>query len=364
MYHGIIQHRFFLTTYLRKQSEDRGLDKVTHYGRIYRVLPEGKSPGPRPALSQASSGELLNTLAHRNGWWRDTAQRLLVERGDLSVVPALEKLAATAPEPGARLHALWTLEGLGALNIGTVSKVLDEAHPKVRAAGLRLAEAFLRTAPSNGLPSEVAGLRQKVLAMTRDSAAHVQVQLALTLGEIAQDAKTKELLAATAKESPIALVRDAATFSVVRHEPAKPKSTPAVAKARPLTADEQKRFQEGKAMYELTCLACHQQHGMGQEGLAPPLVDSEWVSGPPERLVRIVLHGMRGPITVKGQPFELDMPALGVLDDEQIAGALTYIRREWGHTYSPVGPELVKKVRAETAEREAGWTQAELLKIN
>ena len=83
----------------------------------------------------------------------------------------------------------------------------------------------------------------------------------------------------------------------------------------------------------------------------------------PERLIRIVLHGLRGPIKVKDQTYEMDMPALGVLDDDQIASALTYTRRNWGHTYSAVTPAMVKKVRQETEKREEGWTEAELLKI-
>ena len=82
----------------------------------------------------------------------------------------------------------------------------------------------------------------------------------------------------------------------------------------------------GKRNYEQVCITCHQATGKGVEGVYPPLAGSEWVSGSEQRIVRIVLHGLRGPIKVKGQPFELDMPALGVLDDDQIATVLTYIR--------------------------------------
>jgi mono/diheme cytochrome c family protein len=110
-------------------------------------------------------------------------------------------------------------------------------------------------------------------------------------------------------------------------------------------------------------LACHQPHGLGQEGLAPPLVGAEWVTGSPERLARIVIHGLRGPVTVNKQVFELDMPSLGVLDDEQIAAVLTYVRREWGHAASAVDTAAIKKIREATANREDAWTEAELLKI-
>jgi len=124
-----------------------------------------------------------------------------------------------------------------------------------------------------------------------------------------------------------------------------------------------KRFEAGKSNYEVVCLPCHQPHGLGQEGLAPPLVGSEWVAGTEQRLVRIVLNGLRGRITVKKQTFELDMPALGILEDEQIATVLTYIRNEWGHSLPPVNANTVKSVRDQTADRADAWTQEELLKI-
>jgi mono/diheme cytochrome c family protein len=123
-------------------------------------------------------------------------------------------------------------------------------------------------------------------------------------------------------------------------------------------------FERGREIYPTICGACHQPHGNGQEGLAPPLVDSEWVLGSDQRLIRVVLHGLRDAITVKGVRYELNMPALAeALDDAQIADSLTYIRREWGHTAAPVSAEAVKVVRALESKREDSWTQAELQKI-
>jgi mono/diheme cytochrome c family protein len=132
---------------------------------------------------------------------------------------------------------------------------------------------------------------------------------------------------------------------------------------KPLTEEEKGRFEAGKVQYTVICGACHQLTGMGLEGLAPPLVDSEWVNGTPERLVRIVLNGVRGKLNVKGKTWELEMPPLDILPDEDIAGLLTYVRREWGHTASPVSPEYVKKIREETATRQEAWTEADLLKL-
>ncbi|HEX8912985.1 MAG TPA: cytochrome c, partial [Humisphaera sp.] len=99
------------------------------------------------------------------------------------------------------------------------------------------------------------------------------------------------------------------------------------------------------------CAVCHQPSGLGMAGVAPPLVDSEWALGAPERPVKIVLHGLVGPIKVGKQQWESEMPGLKALDDETIASILTYVRREWGHESSPVDPKLVAKVRAENAGR-------------
>jgi mono/diheme cytochrome c family protein len=92
-----------------------------------------------------------------------------------------------------------------------------------------------------------------------------------------------------------------------------------------------------------------------------PLLDSEWVLGPPERPVRIVLKGIRGNITVLGRMHTGDMPAFGAaLDDNQIASILTFLRREWGHTASPIDPEFVKAQRAATANHPDAWSAEEL----
>jgi mono/diheme cytochrome c family protein len=132
---------------------------------------------------------------------------------------------------------------------------------------------------------------------------------------------------------------------------------------KPLTSAEQARFDGGKIMFEATCAACHQAHGYGQDGLAPPLVDSEWVAGSPERLARIILHGVGGPITVLGKKWDMDMPGHGTFDDETVAAVMTYLRRAWDHDFDPVTPDFVKKVRAATAGRKSAWTDVELKKL-
>jgi mono/diheme cytochrome c family protein len=119
----------------------------------------------------------------------------------------------------------------------------------------------------------------------------------------------------------------------------------------------------GRTLYAATCGACHQANGAGLAGLAPPLADSEWVTGSEARLARIVLHGLTGPITVNDVTYQMEMPALAVFDDEQIAGVLSYIRQEWGNEAPAVSADTVKQIRTSTGSRTAPWTQDELLQI-
>jgi mono/diheme cytochrome c family protein len=134
--------------------------------------------------------------------------------------------------------------------------------------------------------------------------------------------------------------------------------------AKPFTPEEQARFDTGKQLFAGTCAGCHQLSGLGMEGLAPPLVDSEWVLGSDSRLSQIVLLGVRGPIKVGGRTYSLEMPGLAAsFNDEQIASILTYIRREWEHVGNPVQPVTVNKQRAKNAKRTEAWSEAELLKI-
>ncbi|MFM8986223.1 MAG: hypothetical protein ACKONH_09235, partial [Planctomycetia bacterium] len=140
LYRGIIEHVIFMMPYLRNQILSRGLDKPIHMGRIYRITHErGRPLGPRPRLSSAADAELVATLVHPNGWWRDTAQRLLVERGGESAVQPLRRLAADEAAPAVgRVHALWTLQGLGRLDRETLAAAVASAEAPVRAAALRL----------------------------------------------------------------------------------------------------------------------------------------------------------------------------------------------------------------------------------
>ena len=124
LYRGIIEHRISITMYLRDQILGRELERPTGLGRIYRIVHDGTRRDSSLPLAKASPSQLVEALGHPNGWHRDTAQRLIVERGLASVAPALVKLAEGAKDWRTRLHALWTLDGLGAIESGLVRRSL------------------------------------------------------------------------------------------------------------------------------------------------------------------------------------------------------------------------------------------------
>jgi len=120
-------------------------------------------------------------------------------------------------------------------------------------------------------------------------------------------------------------------------------------------------LRRGQVVYETTCALCHGVDGQGKPGQAPPLAGSEFVLGSPGRLIRIPLHGLTGPIQVKGQTWNLAMPAMGAaLSAEDLAAALTYIRQAWGNQAEPITAAQVEAVKAETAGRTQPWTAQEL----
>jgi mono/diheme cytochrome c family protein len=138
-----------------------------------------------------------------------------------------------------------------------------------------------------------------------------------------------------------------------------------VAAALPaLTPSEQGLFDSGQQQYTLICAACHQPNGMGLLGVAPPLVASEWVMSDKRIPIEIIVHGLVGPITVREENWNMVMPGLGavtgLLDDQKIAGIVTYLRRAWGNQATAITPEEVAQVRSLSASRKQMWTAEEL----
>ena len=133
MYHGIIKEGQWAQkgTYLRTKIEQYQLDKVIGLGRIWRISHEDNSRDKTiPRMFEESPSELVKHLEHPNGWWRDKAQQLIVMSQDRSVVPELEQMVRESKKPLARIHALWSLEGLGALDRMLVRQLFKDENPR------------------------------------------------------------------------------------------------------------------------------------------------------------------------------------------------------------------------------------------
>ncbi len=152
-------------------------------GRIYRVKPANAPyKSVNINLNTETSIQLLNYLSYENGWYRTHAHRLLLERQDMSVVKAAKLLLNKSKDPRTRLHLLYVLEGLNALDIPVIKKVLQDSSPDVRENALMLAERYSETLPS-------------MLKMLNDASPRVKLQAALSLGQF----KNQEIIDAFSK---------------------------------------------------------------------------------------------------------------------------------------------------------------------
>jgi putative membrane-bound dehydrogenase-like protein len=176
-------------------------------GRIYRIVARNWKADRKPInLGQMDASELSRTLEHPNAWWRETAQRLLVERRDNSAIPLLHTVAEQGRSDVARIHALWTLDGLGGLGAADIARALRDGHAAVRENAVRLAEA--RVGASQDLLSHV-------LRLADDPDDRVRFRVALTLGET-EDPRAIDALASIARRDGAQQWMRAAILSSVR----------------------------------------------------------------------------------------------------------------------------------------------------
>ena len=186
MYRETIEHPWSIPDDIHAQLDlESGRDR----GRIWRLTPPGFVAPKPPRLGQATAAELVATLENPNSWWRETAQRLLVERQDKSAAPMLRQLVKEGHTPQGRLHAIWTLHGLGELTDEDVLASLGDGAAGVRRSAVLLAEPRLKAS---------AAILGKVLRLSEDPEAAVRLQTAFTLGEVA-DPGVLPALAAIAK---------------------------------------------------------------------------------------------------------------------------------------------------------------------
>jgi mono/diheme cytochrome c family protein len=364
MYRGIIQEANWTKegSYLRPQIKKYGLDKNINGGRIWRLVHDNYKPRKMPHMLDETPRQLVAHLSDPNGWWRDTAQKLIILRGDRSVIPLLKDLSRSSTNPLARLHALWTLDGMDAVDNFLLADKLKDEDPRLRAAAVRIAEPLIR----RGDPATLALIR----AAGDDADPAVAEQVALSLFYTqpkGADAMIDAVIQAnshTSKENVIGEI-----IGGFREEIAKDRAE-AERKKKMAQQDPQlaEAYEKGARNFAQTCIACHGGNGKGAPApehdgatLAPPLASSPRLLGDKLTVARIVLNGLTGPNNGKTYPGQ--MPSFRWADDEWLASILTFARNQWGNKASLVDPSDIAAIRSETAGRTKPFTLDELIAL-
>ncbi|MDO8348667.1 MAG: hypothetical protein Q7T30_00405, partial [Planctomycetota bacterium] len=321
MYRGIIQESNWVRadSYLRPQVVELGLDENIGRGRIWRLVHDSRRPVPAPRMLRQTSGELVAALAHADGWRRDTAQKLLVLRRATDTAPALRAMATKGPAPLGRVHALWTLDGLGLVTRDVLVAAFADADVRVRETAVRVAETLLRAGDAELLPH--------LRTLSRDPSIDVRVQVLRSLrylaGDAGRDLAIEQIAAEPANELVAAVGRSTLQRGSAQDEPGLAGLPPA----------ELVRWQKGRETFRMLCITCHGPDGTGTLAgslrLAPPLAGSRWLLHDDDVAIRILLHGLSGAIDGKEYPGNLMAPQ-GGNDDAWIADVLTFARNSFG----------------------------------
>jgi mono/diheme cytochrome c family protein len=362
MYTGIIQDAQFVGpgSYLRRKVEQYALDKQFNMGRIWRITHDSLAPDrARPAMYSAASTVLVSHLSHPNGWWRDTAQKLLILRQDKSVLPTLKALAtSTTAAPLGRIHALWTVEGLGGLDAVLARSLMKDADPNMRIQAIRASESLYKGTP--GDKTFVTDYR----AMTKDADTNVVIQAMLTLN-LLQGAQAADVIRTTRDAHAARGVKEIGSQLLqplaARGQPA---SNDSGAGYLNLTPADRKTLLAGEATYRELCTSCHGPDGRGMRLggqangplMAPPLAGSTRVTGHRDYVLKVLLHGLSGP--VDGQEFNggAVMVSMGANTDQWIADVANFVRNAFGNAGRPlITTDQVAAVRKADTRR-TPWT--------
>jgi glucose/arabinose dehydrogenase/mono/diheme cytochrome c family protein len=390
MHRGIIQQGNWTQpgSFLRKKIDSIGLAKNTGHGRIYRVVHDDYKPGPKPKMLQEPTAQLIAYLDHANGWWRDNAQKEIIARGDQSVIPALKEMAtkkdgffSRGPSHLAKIHALWTLEGLEAVDKDVLKEALEDDHPQVRRAAIWISEPLLKSSDEDMI---------EAVADLKDDDYDVRVQLLLSLYN-SKSNKAKAIIKEMLDESGDNEMIVATKSALDKNESVRTFGK----RLGNFEEADRNLIIKGSEIFKSLCSSCHGADAMGlaiggNSMAAPPLKGSPRLEFDEKNtLTKIVLHGLTGPID--GKKYSSVMPSMGANNDEWIASILSYIRYEYGgkpprrpgeipgmapaavdnnsgftvrKIVSPVvTPTEVKQIREANKGREKPWTIEELKTI-
>lgn len=376
---GLIQHKTYLTTYLRGQYSSRGLDKPDEtHGRIYRLVHNSAPLAKVPKLSSLNDTELITHLGHANGTVRDKAQLIITEKlatKPSSLAKALAESFLKSNNPLQQLHILWSLEATGNIPTEVYQAALSSKDIAVQTSAMEL--AYLTDAPEKLL---------EIVATPKSQAANSYLY---ALGVINTQASLEKADDVIEKFSKVPALQEAYLTGTARtksnvilagaHDKKLAGLLKKAGSAESLAAGKQsgeglsgeylKSFNRGKKVYAAAaCASCHGEQGEAPAPGFPPLSPSDWVTGDPERLTKVVLNGLTGPITLNGEKFETVLPMPpnmsnpAVQKDEDLADLFNYIRNLGENKAPQITAKQVKIFRAKAAQRNEPWTEKDLKK--
>ncbi len=384
MYRGIIQDITYLTPYLKNEIGKRKLQHPLNRGRIYKVVPKGEKPA-LPLLYNKSTKELVGLLDSREAWVRATAQRLITDGNKTEAVGLLrEKLKSDSFLVG-RIHAFWTLDGLGKLRREDMLFFLHSGNKKLQQQAVAAIVTYMNRQNVGRWLGEVkpflekeakelipywAFLAAKAMQYDRPEAQKLLLKLALAHPDdkYVIDAVISGLYGYERTFFHEVKERSEDTTSVLYQHLNK-----VILRAESRREDEkkktEKKFKQGKILFATYCKVCHGADGSGIRSLGAPLNGSQWVTGDKRKLLDIVLHGVTGPIQVGNKLYQEpevggEMPGFinnKKLSDEDLAQILSYIRNAWSNNADSVTSEEVGRAREKNKERTHPFTMKELL---
>jgi len=380
MYRGIIQHKTYLTPYLKNEIKERALSKPLNCGRIYKVLPQGSSP---LSVSFGSTAQqLVPLLLNANGWVRSKAQQLLIDSKNRQVVPALQALLKNTSQPVPLTHALWTLEGLQALTPADVLPLLEQSNWQIRLQGLTVLHSIINKANYNQflqVLNNLAANGDTLVAPYLAFAAHAiqpfnakaAHSLLVTLArKYPGNIYVADAIISNLYKSEDAFYKEALSISpdtnlVINRRLKKVLDDIAKAKSGANLKALAKLYPKGSVIFQTVCQTCHGPDGNGTAGVAPPLNGSNWVQGDKNKMIPIVLYGLTGPLKVSGKQYKLsaDMPGIGAnkeFTDDDIAQVLSFVRNAWNNKAAKLTATDIAAIRKLYKDRQKTFTMDEL----
>ncbi len=376
MANGLIQHKTYMTTYLRQQLASRNLQhKAENNGRIFRISHQANEIKKAPKLSKASIPELFEYLNHPNGTIRDTAQRLLIEQitTDEQKLAKLKKIVIPISEVNElqQLHLLWVFEATGSIHsafidVSLKSKNLDIVTSALELAHLADSDSINGTIIDYKATKQTAYSALFALAKIGTQDSHTKAQEIINKFNIYDDIRRLYVGALGSNMSKVL------NFSTTDSELKKLITTAhkKVSQANHTSAPKvPKAFQEsakrGEALYlgKAACSACHGNNGEGQADILPPLAPSDWVNTDKDIMAKVILKGLTGNIHVNGKKFSTGqfMPARPDLSDQEIADLMVFIKHLKGNQGGVITTEEVSVIREQTKDRIGAYTEADIM---